>query len=199
MEEEYEQKLQAFADICNALEAEVCLFQTPASFTPSKSHLENMREFFSQVTGDFIFAFEPRGQEWTPDIIQEICNTENLCHVVDPWKQEPMDTLETTYFRLHGLGDQKYKYKFTNQQLKTLKRYCSDYGNTKTYVLFNNYEMFDNCQRFLHYIRTGELPPSPMRCQGSDRRDRCRVPYYQIKHFIKMWAMVGLGNPRQEY
>lgn len=148
-------------EICEALSAKVCLFQTPASFQPTDEHLTNLKNFFSQINGEIPLAFEPRGEAWTPDIMRDVSENLEITHVIDPFKEEATGTSDFQYFRLHGLGKKKYKYKFSNKDLKTLYEKCQNFKGKKIFVLFNNYEMFDDCQRFLSYARTGELPPVP--------------------------------------
>lgn len=147
-------------EICEALSAKVCLFQTPTSFQPTDKHLTNLKSFFSQISGNITLAFEPRGEAWKPNIMREISETLEITHVVDPFKEEAAGTSDLRYFRLHGLGKRKYKYKFSNKDLRDLYEKCQRIDKGKEiFVLFNNYEMFDDCQRFLRYVRTGELPP----------------------------------------
>lgn len=144
-------------EICEALKADICLFQTPASFNPSEHHLENLKRFFTNIQADFKLAFEPRGEEWNRNLLKQALENE-IIHVVDPLKQQPIATNKWNYFRLHGLGDRKYKYKFSNDDLKKLYQKCMKFSKKQTYVLFNNYEMFADCQRFLTFIKTGEFP-----------------------------------------
>lgn len=145
-------------EVCEALEAEVCLFQSPWSFTPVKEHLENLNNFFSQIRSDLTFAFEPRGGKWTFEIIKKVCEKHNIIPVGDPLKEKYTETQNLAYFRLHGLGDSMYRYKFTNSDLKNLYDKCEQFFGDKIFVLFNNYEMFNDCERFLKYIQTGEFP-----------------------------------------
>jgi hypothetical protein len=77
--------------------------------------------------------------------------------VFDPFKKEFEKHFETIYFRLHGLGRRKYKYKFSDDDLKELLDKCEIYDGEKIYVLFNNYEMHNDCSRFLTLLRDGEL------------------------------------------
>jgi uncharacterized protein YecE (DUF72 family) len=147
--------------ICEALESDVCLLQTPSSFEPSDEHLSNLRNFLDDIDSDIALALETRGDAWTDDIIRTLCEDYELVNVVDPLKTEPLeiDNAEERYFRLHGLGSRKYKYKFTNANLKQLSEICEKYPNQAVYVLFNNYEMHNDCKRFLHYLGENELPP----------------------------------------
>ncbi|MFO7837642.1 MAG: DUF72 domain-containing protein [Candidatus Thorarchaeota archaeon] len=146
--------------ICEELAADICLLQTPSSFEPSDEHLSNLSNFLEGTDADFSLALETRGAEWTDDIISDLCDEYKLVNVVDPLKSETLkiDNVDLKYFRLHGLGSQKYRYKFTNDDLKRLYEKCEEYANQMVYVLFNNYEMHNDCRRFVQYLRENEFP-----------------------------------------
>jgi len=144
--------------ICDALDASVCLFQTPKSFTPSNEHLENLEIFLSDIDCEFDLAFEPRGEGWTKSLIEKLKSHINFVYVFDPFKQEQINSGTATYYRLHGLGNQKYQYKYSNKDLKKLFEICKRFSGNKIYVLFNNYEMHNDCNRFLKYLKKGDLP-----------------------------------------
>lgn len=66
------------------LTAPIVLFQCPPSFEPTDEHKENVRAFFGEIErGDFIFAWEPRG-EWQDTEIAQLGDDLGLVHCVDP-------------------------------------------------------------------------------------------------------------------
>ncbi|MFW6117080.1 MAG: DUF72 domain-containing protein [Thermoproteota archaeon] len=142
--------------LVQALDAEVCLFQCPPSFKPDKKNLENLENFYSQVEGVNI-AFEPRGEAWSSDVIHGICKRQDLIHAVDPFQSKPAHIEDTLYFRLHGLGERKYKYKFSNKNLKDLLDICESWEGKKCFVMFNNYQAHQDAKRFLELMEKGEL------------------------------------------
>ncbi len=85
-------------EIARALKAKFILFQTPRSFRESEESFRNMREFFSSVEREFVFGWEPRG--WSDDAVKKVCESLNLVHVVDPFKNQPLFG-ELRYFRIH--------------------------------------------------------------------------------------------------
>lgn len=142
--------------IYKALDAKICLFQCPPSFEPTKENLENLENFFCKIEGIDI-VFEPRGKKWTNNIIQKICEKQRVIHAVDPFKREPAFITDILYFRLHGLGKRKYKYKFSNEDLKRLLQICKNQEGEEILVMFNNYESHPDAERFLTLLQNSEL------------------------------------------
>lgn len=130
------------AAVARAMGASVIVFQCPARFTPTPTHVENLRKFFSTIdrTG-FKAAWEPRG-DWPPDLTRGLCADLDLVHVVDPLKQLPQSE-GLRYFRLHGVTG--YRYLHTDQDLQTVVEQCD--MEAPTYVLFNNLFMGEDALR----------------------------------------------------
>jgi uncharacterized protein YecE (DUF72 family) len=130
--------------IASILQANVVVFQCPASFKPTEENLHNMREFFRRIDrADFILAWEPRGN-WPEDVITTLCRELDLVHCVDPFHQNTLFGA-VHYYRLHGIGG--YRYKYTDEELKKLAERCQR-GDRLTFVMFNNTEMLDDARRF---------------------------------------------------
>jgi len=131
-------------EVAKALDSGIIVFQCPASFKPEKENIENFRKFFKKIKEkNFIFVWEPRGN-WPEDLIKELCKELNLVHCVDPFKQKPLFG-KINYFRLHGKPNYNLRYKYTNEDLKELLKFCDKKEN---YVLFNNLNMFEDAQKF---------------------------------------------------
>jgi len=130
------------AAFARALGVTIVLFQCPPRFTPTPTHVENLRNFFRIIDRkDFVAAWEPRG-EWPPEMVRKLCSELDLVHVVDPLKQLPQsDGLR--YFRLHGMTG--YRYLHTDQDLQAVAEQCI--GGLPTYVLFNNQFMGEDALR----------------------------------------------------
>lgn len=122
------------------LKAKIIVFQCPPSFKESKENIENMKQFFSSITHDFIFAWEPRSS-WKEETIKKLCMELNLIHCVDPFKNRSLYG-EIKYYRLHGIGG--YNYDYTIDELKKLKEMCVG----KAYCMFNNTKMLKNALEF---------------------------------------------------
>lgn len=130
-------------EIADTLAAPIVLFQCPPSFEPTDEHKENMRAFFGEIErGDFIFAWEPRG-EWQDTEIAQLCDDLDLVHCVDPFERLPV-TDGLAYFRLHGIDG--YYYNYADDNLDRLQAWCDPFD--EAYVLFNNVSMWDDALRF---------------------------------------------------
>jgi uncharacterized protein YecE (DUF72 family) len=129
--------------ICQFLRVKIVVFQCPSSFTPTREHKENLREFFGGVEKrDYTFAWEPRGP-WREEDITALCEEHDLVHCVDPFKNRPLYG-KIRYFRLHGRAG--YRYRYTNEDLDYLKKmYSPDFS---FYFVFNNVYMLEDAQRF---------------------------------------------------
>ncbi|MDT7602138.1 MAG: hypothetical protein QOF61_135 [Acidobacteriota bacterium] len=136
-------------ECAEALRTTRVLFQCPARFKPTTVNVANLREFFSSIErGSFTFLWEPRGDEWTRDIVRGLCRELDLVHVVDPLVERTA-TPERCYFRLHVRrgGRNRYEDEELSELYSMLPR-----GET-SYVLFNNVRMVDDATRFQRLIR----------------------------------------------
>jgi len=145
--------------IASALGSKVILFQTPASFTPTKTNKENMRGFFRALKRKkYRLAWEPGGG-WPDRDVKELCAGLDLAHCVDPFQTEARSA-GMRYFRLQGMGGDNYRYK--GLDLKKLRDLCeNEYalsGEKPLYVFFNNKAMLYDAQRFEWIARyTGRI------------------------------------------
>jgi uncharacterized protein YecE (DUF72 family) len=140
-------------DRAAALRASKILFQCPASFKPTEDNLDNLRRFFthddrSPDRRGFSFLFEPRGADWHPELVKELCDELKLAHVVDPFKAHTT-TPDRAYFRLHGRGG--YNYTYDDAELRDLLELVRELPSA--YVMFNNVQMKQDAQRFAALVR----------------------------------------------
>lgn len=134
---------QRTREIAEILRAPIVVFQCPASFTPTKVHIANMRAFFGKAErGDLRFAWEPRGA-WADEQVARLCEDLDLIHCVDPFLRRPV-TQGWAYFRLHGIDG--YDYTYSDTELEQVQTWCEGYD--PVYVLFNNTEMWNDGLRF---------------------------------------------------
>jgi uncharacterized protein YecE (DUF72 family) len=145
------------------LDVRIIVFRSPASFRPTDENIANLIRFFSWAHRDRLrFAWEPRGAEWTDEIVRELCRELSLSHVVDPLEREPMRG-RPPYFHLRGVGDHRRAY--TDNDLHRLhdlciaeRPMCDDDG---AYCLFNNAAMEDDARRFAELPHHTPAPPLP--------------------------------------
>jgi uncharacterized protein YecE (DUF72 family) len=131
-----------------ALHARRILFQCPASFTPTKTNVTNMRRFFEGIERPraLELLWEPRGG-WADSLVRELCQEFMLTHVVDPFSARTV-TPERCYFRLHGRKG--FRYVYEDEELLELYGMLPRKGTS--YVLFNNVRMREDAARFQRLI-----------------------------------------------
>jgi len=140
-------------EVAEALKARIVVLQCPPSFTCTNENVKSMRVFLKTINrGGLILAWEPRHDSWKPDTVRELCMELNLIHVVDPFKSETQTyDVNPVYYRLHGLGSKMYRYKYTDDDLKTLyERYVKpvQIRGLEVYILWNNIYMGEDALRF---------------------------------------------------
>lgn len=132
-----------------ALGARRVLFQCPASFRPTPEHVRDLRKFFETTRrGPLIFMWEPRGKEWTRELVSGLCRELDLVHVVDPLVERTV-TPERCYFRLHVRRGGRKRYE--DEELREL--YAMLPRGETSYVLFNNVRMAEDAARFRRIVR----------------------------------------------
>ncbi len=137
----YEQTLRA-AEI---LQSPVLVFQTPARFSETPEHVDNLYAFFRRIPrGPYTLAWEPRGT-WSQETLKRIFHDLQLVHIVDPFKDTTL-TPEFVYYRLHGRGE-GYRYSYSDEELQELRRKIPEAAR-EAYILFNNTDMWNNARRF---------------------------------------------------
>jgi uncharacterized protein YecE (DUF72 family) len=133
-----------------ALKATRVLFQCPSSFTPTREHVRDLRDFFARIERPrrkLDCLWEPRGN-WPQELIRELCGELDLTHVVDPFAARTL-TPERCYYRLHGRSGWRYQYE--DDELAELISMLPPKG--VSYVLFNNVRMLDDAARFQALVR----------------------------------------------
>jgi uncharacterized protein YecE (DUF72 family) len=149
---------QRTLECARALGCRVILFQCPARFGPSGENKANLRGFFRQIRKGLesppqrealTFVWEPRGQ-WKTEEVKELCEELDLVHGADPF-QQPTVTSGLGYFRLHGKSG--FRYHYSDEDLQSLLELAR--SRSSCYVLFNNFSMLEDAQRFLGVARGG--------------------------------------------
>jgi len=146
--------------VARELRAEALVFQCPASFTPTPTNIENLRQFFRRIERGFLVCWEPRGP-WDPDLVRRLCEELDLIHCVDPFVAQPVYG-HARYLRLHGRGG--YRYRYTDEELGQLARQCERWleaGHEPIYVMFNNVYMKEDAARFLELATGQPVPKEP--------------------------------------
>jgi uncharacterized protein YecE (DUF72 family) len=137
--------------IGRALRAKILIFQSQHSFRPNESNLKHAERFFSKIDReDFILGWEVRWkEEWTRDIVSPFFKQLDIIHVVDPLRQDSYNK-KFGYYRLHGFGmPMMYSYTFSDEEL----RKCITKVGKNSYVMFNNFTMYDDAKRFAQMLK----------------------------------------------
>jgi uncharacterized protein YecE (DUF72 family) len=137
-------------EIAQILQADVVVFQCPKSFLPTRENTGNLNTFFHQIERDNrTFAWEPRGEDWRPELIREICAENNLIHCVDPFQSDSVFG-NSLYWRLHGKTG--YRYRYTDEDLAELEArlHARAHLPGPHYIMFNNIYSREDAQRFRH-------------------------------------------------
>jgi len=143
-------------DIASALRARIVLFQSPASFGPTKENIDRMNAFFQKhSTKEILFVWEPRGHWWdNPVTIREVCERLNLISCVDPLRHETVwaGPARVAYYRLHGFGKPSmYQYNFSADELRTVANIVKAHRG-ESYIIFNNSYCYENALQFSKLI-----------------------------------------------
>jgi uncharacterized protein YecE (DUF72 family) len=147
--------------IARILKTKFLLIQTPQSFKPTDSNINNLKNFLKSVSKRLNYeriVFEFRGDFLKNEkIIRKICEENKLEHCVDVFRNKPVVCNEFLYFRLHGFGKKIiYDYNFNDDELKLLKKKVFDlernFKPKKIFIFFNNYYMYENALKFIKLI-----------------------------------------------
>lgn len=156
-------------EIADILDAQVILFQCPKSFVPSRENTDNLTRFFRQIGRNrCIFAWEPRGEEWSTKLIRDLCARNNLIHCVDPFTADPAFG-DGLYWRLHGRTG--YRYRYSDEDLAALKDKLQSQAQVAgpNYIMFNNVYSKDDALRFRSAAAEHDTSTEPKRCPDPAR------------------------------
>jgi uncharacterized protein YecE (DUF72 family) len=131
------------------IDAHVIVFQCPKSFMPTPENIRNLSHFFHAIERDGrTLAWEPRGDEWRPELVRDLCAENNLIHCVDPFIARPAYG-NALYWRLHGKTG--YRYRYTDDDLAEVQAKLHAHGHVAgpSYVMFNNMYSKQDALRFL--------------------------------------------------
>ena len=147
--EEVERAWLRTAAFARTIGANKVIFQTPARFDPSTTHIKDLKEFFKGLRRDGLtLIWEPRGT-WGPEAVEGLCKELEVIPSMDPF-QAPLGEGNLFYARLHGKTG--YRYTYSDIELKALMKKGSSYP--EAYVMFNNASMFDEASRLARLMGT---------------------------------------------
>ena len=152
--------LEKMTTICTTLKAEILHLQTPATFQPTKTKVEFIRNFFSSADLKGIrIALETRGtkQPLDPNLVK-VMQDHNIVHCVDLSKDEkPAYKSDILYSRLFGKGPHNI-YQPTDEELRKIDKKASKGDHKTVAVSFHFVRMYKDAARFKIYKQTGIFP-----------------------------------------
>ena len=146
--------------LCSTLKAEILHLQTPATFQPTKSNVELIRNFFSSTDFRGIrIALEMRGAKQPLNSnLRTTMQDYNMIHCVDLSRdEEPAYKSDIIYSRLFGKGPHNISQP-TDEQLREIDRKASKENHKKVAVSFHFVKMYKDAARFKIYRQTGKFP-----------------------------------------
>lgn len=135
-------------EAADAIDAEVIVLQSPASFAPTEENLNALRGFLGKAERrGRALAWEPRGEWWTRlDLLGQIAAQHDVMIVGDPLKERtPIGGV--AYVRLHGMGGEvNYRCKYAKDDLARLHSWAMKEGKTSraVYIMFNNVYAYED-------------------------------------------------------
>lgn len=137
---------QRTIECAEVLRATAILFQCPASFRETPDNIDATRAFFRAIQRPegVTLVWEPRGP-WNDATIAALCGDLALIHAVDPFVRASV-TPELVYWRLHG--KKKRSERYSDDELRSLRRQLADAGDPPGYVLFNEIPRVHDLRRF---------------------------------------------------
>jgi uncharacterized protein YecE (DUF72 family) len=135
------------AEVARNLDARMILFESPPSFIPEKTCIDNLTKFFGSIDrGGFSMVWEPRSP-WPEDLVISLCRDLDLIYGCDPFAQHPL-TPSPWYLRLHGKNGEE---PHSDKDLRSLRRLLASVEDA--YVLFDNETMISDATRFRKMLK----------------------------------------------
>jgi uncharacterized protein YecE (DUF72 family) len=115
---------------------------------PTRKNIRNLELFFQQIDrGRSVIAWEPRGDDWTDELVRDICAANQLVHCVDPFVRDSAYG-ESIYWRLHGRAGYRYRYSESDlAELNAKLQVLPPLANSN-YIMFNNMSSREDALRF---------------------------------------------------
>lgn len=171
-------------EICEALNAKVCVIQLPKSFICNEENARNIVEFFRNVERPLTIAIEVRHRSWdeNPEMLKRSLGEIEATHIVDSLIKKPFLKSSIGYYRLHGLSKRlDYRYQYNDDEFLKLLEEVRKVSCRESFVMFNNLSMREDAIRFKGLIKDGFIPP----LEGKSLEDRLRFILKGIRFPIK--------------
>ena len=117
------------------LKSKILLFTLPGTFLPSADNIGRMQRYFQWLPKkDFLVVWEPP-LSWPHSLIGRVSHSLRISAAFNPLAHKTLPAFPVHYFRLGTPRKSKGLHKFTDMELRNIKRACTGKIN---YVIFNN-------------------------------------------------------------
>jgi uncharacterized protein YecE (DUF72 family) len=139
-------------NIAAVLQTSYLVLETPSGYTVDRS------------ARDFLSSLNLKGLrlvwEYRAPVTQDVTNLMQdfgIIWCVDLSRQKPSYSLDVTYSRLFGKGQQNI-YQFTDGELLEIHRQAEDTNSSKVILAFHGLRMNSDASRFQQHLLTGSFP-----------------------------------------
>jgi uncharacterized protein YecE (DUF72 family) len=139
-------------NVAGILQTPYLVLETPSGYTANKD------------TRDFLSSLNLKGLrlvwEYRAPVTQDVTNLMQdfgIIHCVDLSRQKPSHSLDVTYSRLFGKGQQNI-YQFTDGELLETQRQAEATNSSKVWLAFHGLRMNTDASRFQQHLLTGSFP-----------------------------------------
>jgi uncharacterized protein YecE (DUF72 family) len=146
--------------ICQDLNSDFLVLQTPESLEFTNEKIESIRNFFASVNLMGIrIAWEIRQSQGRlpPAHLINLMKDNNFIHCVDLSKENPAYDSDIIYTRLFGKGEHNI-YQFTDEELRTIDKRTTAKEHDTITMSFHCVKMYKDAARFKAYKQKGKFP-----------------------------------------
>jgi uncharacterized protein YecE (DUF72 family) len=139
-------------NVAGVLQTPYLVLETPSSYTADRS----ARDFLSSVNLKglrLVWEYRARLTQNVTNLMKDF----GIIQCVDLSRQKPSYTLDVTYSRLFGKGQQNI-YQFTDGELLEIQRQAEDTNSSKVILAFHGLRMNSDASRFQQHLLTGSFP-----------------------------------------
>ena len=146
--------------ICENLNSNFLVLQTPSSFEFTPKKIESIRNFFSSINFSrtrIVWEIRQEEEKTLPKNLITLMRDNNFIHCVDLSKENPEYDSDILYTRLFGKGEHNI-YQFTDEELTTLDKKVTTKDYDTVAFSFHSVKMYKDAARFKVYKQKETFP-----------------------------------------
>jgi len=139
-------------NIAGILQTPYLVLETPSGYTANR----DARDFLSSLNLKglrLVWEYRAPVTQDVTSLMQDF----GIIQCVDLSRQKPSYSLDVTYSRLFGKGQQNI-YQFTDEELLEIQRQAEDTNSSKVILAFHGLRMNSDASRFQQHLLTGSFP-----------------------------------------